>query len=72
MGAYHAGHLSLFAAAREENELVVASLFINPAQFGDGVDLARYRAQAADAAIAEEDGVDVLFVPPAEELYPTS
>jgi pantoate--beta-alanine ligase len=71
MGAYHAGHLSLFAAAREENEQVVASLFVNPAQFGDASDLARYpRDEAADAVIAEEAGVDVLFAPPAEELYP--
>ena len=64
MGAYHAGHVALFAAAREENELVVASLFVNPAQFGDP------RDERADAAIAEEAGVDVLFVPPVEALYP--
>jgi pantoate--beta-alanine ligase len=71
MGAYHAGHLSLFAAARAENELVVASLFVNPAQFGDAADLAGYpRDETADAAIAEEAGVDVLFAPPVEELYP--
>jgi pantoate--beta-alanine ligase len=71
MGAYHAGHISLFAAAREENDLVVASLFVNPAQFGDARDLARYpRDETADAAIAEENGVDVLFAPAAEELYP--
>jgi pantoate--beta-alanine ligase len=71
MGAYHPGHLSLFAAARAENDLVVASLFVNPAQFGDPADLARYpRDEAADAAIAEENGVDVLFAPPPEELYP--
>ena len=71
MGAYHAGHLSLFAAAREENDVVVASLFVNPAQFGDSADLARYpRDEAVDAAIAEEAGVDVLFAPPLEELYP--
>src|SRR5262245_37958998 len=71
MGAYHAGHLSLFAAAREENDLVVASLFVNPAQFGDAADIARYpRDEAADAAIAEEAGIDVLFAPPADELYP--
>jgi pantoate--beta-alanine ligase len=71
MGAYHAGHLALFAAAREENDVVVASLFVNPAQFGDPADLARYpRDEAADAAIAEEAGVDVLFAPPPEELYP--
>jgi pantoate--beta-alanine ligase len=71
MGAYHAGHLTLFAAARRENDLVVASLFVNPAQFGDASDLARYpRDEAADAAVAEEAGVDVLFVPPVEEMYP--
>jgi pantoate--beta-alanine ligase len=71
MGAYHAGHVALFTAAREENETVVASLFVNPAQFADPHDLARYpRDEAADAAIAEESGVDVLFAPPAEEMYP--
>jgi pantoate--beta-alanine ligase len=71
MGAYHAGHVALFAAAREENDLVVASLFVNPAQFGDARDLARYpRDEAADAAIAEEAGVDLLFAPPPEEMYP--
>ena len=71
MGAYHAGHLSLLAAARAENELVVASLFVNPAQFADPADLARYpRDEAADAEIAEEAGVDVLFAPAVEEMYP--
>jgi pantoate--beta-alanine ligase len=71
MGAYHAGHLALFAAARAENDVVVASLFVNPTQFGDARDLARYpRAEAADAAIAEEAGVDVLFAPSVEEIYP--
>ena len=71
MGAYHAGHVSLFTAAREENDLVVASLFVNPAQFGGPDDLDRYpRDEAADAAIAEKAGVDVLFAPPLEELYP--
>jgi pantoate--beta-alanine ligase len=71
MGAYHAGHLALFRAARAENDLVVASLFVNPAQFGDAADLDRYpRSEAADAALAEEEGVDVLFAPAAEELYP--
>jgi pantoate--beta-alanine ligase len=71
MGAYHAGHLSLFRAAREECETVVASLFVNPAQFGDDGDLARYpRDERNDAGLAEEHGVDLLFVPAAEELYP--
>jgi pantoate--beta-alanine ligase len=71
MGAYHAGHVALLSAARRESETVVASLFVNPAQFGDRADLARYpRDEAADAAVAEEQGVDVLFAPAAEELYP--
>jgi pantoate--beta-alanine ligase len=71
MGAYHAGHLALFRAARAECEPVVASLFVNPAQFGDDADLASYpRDERADAALAEAEGVDVLFAPSVEELYP--
>jgi pantoate--beta-alanine ligase len=71
MGAFHEGHLSLFRAARAENELVVASLFVNPAQFGTGEDLERYpRDEERDARLAEEAGVDVLFAPALEEVYP--
>ena len=71
MGAFHAGHLALFAAARGENELVVASLFVNPAQFGPGEDFERYpRDEERDERVAEEAGVDLLFVPSAGELYP--
>jgi pantoate--beta-alanine ligase len=71
MGAFHAGHLALFAAAREENDVVVASLFVNPAQFGPSEDLARYpRDEAHDAQLAEEAGVDILFTPSVEEMYP--
>ena len=71
MGAFHAGHLALFAAARAECDVVVVSLFVNPAQFGPGEDLARYpREEATDAALATEAGVDVLFAPSAGELYP--
>jgi pantoate--beta-alanine ligase len=71
MGAFHDGHLALFAAARAENDVVVASLFVNPAQFGEGEDLARYpRDEERDARLAEEAGVDVLYVPAAEEIYP--
>jgi pantoate--beta-alanine ligase len=71
MGAFHEGHLSLFRIAREENELVVASLFVNAAQFGDRADLAAYpRDEARDAALAEAAGVDVLFAPAHEEMYP--
>jgi len=71
MGALHDGHRALFAAARRENELVVASLFVNPAQFGEAVDLAAYpRDEQADARVAEECGVDILFAPSTDELYP--
>jgi pantoate--beta-alanine ligase len=72
MGAFHEGHVSLFAAARKESDAVVASLFINPAQFGAVEDLARYpRDEARDARLAEEAGVDFLFAPSAEDMYPT-
>ena len=71
MGAYHGGHLALFRAARAESATVVASLFVNPAQFGDPADLARYpRDEGADAALAETEGVDVLLTPALEEMYP--
>ncbi len=71
MGAFHEGHLSLFRAARAENDIVVASLFVNPAQFAQGEDLDRYpRDEERDAALAEEAGVDVLYIPPLEEIYP--
>ena len=71
MGAFHAGHISRFEAARAENDVVIASLFVNPAQFGTGEDLARYpRDEERDATLAEEAGVDVLFAPSAEEMYP--
>ncbi len=71
MGAFHQGHLSLIRAARAENDVVVVSLFLNPAQFGESEDLARYpRDEARDGALAEEEGVDLLFAPPPEEIYP--
>jgi pantoate--beta-alanine ligase len=71
MGAFHAGHLALMAATRAANDLVVVSLFVNPAQFGPSEDLARYpRDEAADAAAADAAGVDVLFVPSVDEMYP--
>ena len=71
MGAFHDGHLSLFRAAREENELVVVSLFVNPAQFDEDEDLGRYPRNATrDFELAEEAGVDVLFVPDRDEMYP--
>jgi pantoate--beta-alanine ligase len=71
MGALHAGHRALLDAARAECDTVVASIFVNPAQFGDPADLARYpRDEAADARAARAAGVDVLFAPAVEEIYP--
>jgi pantoate--beta-alanine ligase len=71
MGALHAGHRSLFRAARAENEVVVASLFVNPAQFNVAADLAAYpHDEARDVEIAQADGVDVLFAPSLDEMYP--
>jgi pantoate--beta-alanine ligase len=71
MGAFHEGHLALFRAARAENDVVVASLFVNPAQFGANEDLVAYpRDEKRDAELAEAAGVDMLFAPSAEELYP--
>jgi pantoate--beta-alanine ligase len=71
MGALHDGHRSLFRAARAENDVLVASLFVNPAQFDQPADLAGYpRDEQRDLEIAEDSGVDVLFVPTANEMYP--
>ena len=71
MGALHDGHVALLRAARAENEAVVMSLFVNPAQFDEQQDLAAYpRDEARDLAIAEREGVDVVFAPAADELYP--
>jgi pantoate--beta-alanine ligase len=71
MGAFHDGHLSLFRAARVENHTVVVSLFVNPAQFGAAEDLSRYpRDEARDFSLAEEAGVDFVFAPATEEMYP--
>ena len=71
MGALHAGHVSLFRAARTECATVVATVFVNPAQFGDRADLEQYpRDDVRDAAVAEEAGVDLLFAPAAAEIYP--
>ncbi len=71
MGAFHAGHLALMRAARATCDEVVVSLFVNPAQFEEASDLAAYpRTAASDAAGAEAEGVDVLFAPSADEVYP--
>lgn len=71
MGAFHAGHLSLMRRARQECEVVVVSLFVNPAQFNEAGDLATYpRDEQQDRALAEEAGIDYLFAPPVTEMYP--
>jgi pantoate--beta-alanine ligase len=71
MGAFHDGHRALFSAAREENDRVVASLFVNPAQFEEQADLEAYpRDEARDLEIAEAEGVDLVFAPERDELYP--
>jgi len=71
MGSLHDGHLALLRAARAENEMVVMSLFVNPAQFGDASDLAKYpRNEKHDLQLAREAGVDLVFAPSADEMYP--
>ncbi len=71
MGALHAGHVALFALAKRECAVVVASVFVNPTQFNDPKDLAAYpRPERQDAEMAEAAGVDVLFLPAADEVYP--
>src|SRR6187431_997213 len=71
MGAFHDGHLSLIRKARDESDLVVVSLFVNPTQFAANEDLGAYpRDEDRDAALAAAAGADILFVPPVEEIYP--
>ncbi|MEK6278085.1 MAG: pantoate--beta-alanine ligase [Actinomycetota bacterium] len=71
MGYLHEGHLSLLRAARAQCDLVVMSLFVNPAQFGPGEDLDRYpRDEKRDAGLAEAEGADLIYAPPVEEVYP--
>jgi pantoate--beta-alanine ligase len=71
MGYLHEGHLSLLRAARQRCEIVVMSLFVNPAQFGPGEDLEAYpRDEARDLELAEAAGVDLLYAPAVDEVYP--
>ncbi|WP_237187758.1 pantoate--beta-alanine ligase [Rothia nasimurium] len=71
MGALHEGHATLIRRAREQNDVVVLSIFVNPLQFGPNEDYDRYpRTLEADAALASEAGVDVIFAPEVEEMYP--
>jgi pantoate--beta-alanine ligase len=71
MGSLHEGHLSLLRAARDECDLVVMSLFVNPAQFGPGEDLDSYpRDEQRDLELAAAAGADLVYAPPVEEVYP--
>ena len=71
MGAFHDGHVALFRAARRACNPVVTSLFVNPTQFADPADLAAYpRDEPRDARIAEESGVDYLFAPGVDDMFP--
>ncbi len=71
MGAFHEGHLSLMRRARDDCDVVVVSLFVNPTQFGEAADLAAYpRDESRDAELASAAGVDLMFAPDSEEIYP--
>jgi pantoate--beta-alanine ligase len=71
MGAFHEGHLALMRKARNDNDVVVVSLFVNPTQFNEASDLDRYpRDEERDTRLAIEQGVDILFAPPGDEVYP--
>lgn len=72
MGYLHEGHASLLRKAREENDLVVLSIFVNPIQFGPNEDLDKYpRDEKNDLQLAEREGVDAVFLPSVDEMYPT-
>ncbi len=71
MGALHAGHLSLTRRARADNATLAVSIFVNPTQFSAGEDFSSYpRSMARDLALLEEQGTDLVFAPPPEEVYP--
>lgn len=71
MGALHEGHLSLIRRAKKENDVVVASVFVNPVQFNNPIDLEKYpRTPEKDVALLESAGCDAVFMPSVEEMYP--
>ncbi len=71
MGALHQGHISLIRRARKENNIVVVSIFVNPAQFGPNEDLKKYpRSFEKDITICKSEGVDIIFAPKSKDMYP--
>ncbi|MBP1949588.1 pantoate--beta-alanine ligase [Virgibacillus litoralis] len=73
MGYFHEGHLALMKQAAEDNEVVVTSIFVNPLQFGPNEDYEHYpRDEEQDIQLAEQAGVDILFIPNVKEMYPTN
>ena len=71
MGALHAGNMSLVNRAKDENDRVVTTIFVNPTQFGEAADLEKYpRPEAEDLAMFSSAGVDVVLIPSVDEMYP--
>ncbi|MGY0691750.1 pantoate--beta-alanine ligase [Virgibacillus sp. FSP13] len=72
MGFFHEGHLALMEQAKQDNDLVITSIFVNPLQFGPNEDYEQYpRNEENDIALAEKVGVDIVFIPDAKDMYPT-
>lgn len=71
MGALHDGHMSLYKEARKDNDIVISSVFVNPTQFNNPDDLKKYpRTEENDIAMLEKAGVDAVYIPGTEDIYP--